>query len=77
MLGQVGDDQHVAPPRLSNNLIYTIFINNRGLPLQGEICGNKIHDKLQTTKLKMQATCAQNNTAVDKIVHNFSCSILL
>ena len=37
VLGQVGDHQHIASPGLSNNLVHSVFINNRGLPLQGEI----------------------------------------
>ena len=38
MLGKVGDDQHISPPRLCNNLVHSIFIDNRRLPFQREIC---------------------------------------
>ena len=49
MLGQVGDDQHIAPPRFRNDLINSILINDRGLPLEGKICKKLIY----TTKIKI------------------------
>ena len=37
MLCEVGDDQHVAPSLLRNNLVDSIFIHNRDLSLERKV----------------------------------------